>query len=199
MSHGMNHADPALPPLAAWAEGECDVETTSPGHWGVEGNRACGRRPPGGRWPRTHRVWRAARRRISPASSARRIWRAARRRRRPWTRSSPRAQSTRWSTTSAWGFGRIGSVDLDDLAHAYDMNVRTAVKVVQAVLPGMVEAGWGRIVNVSSLTTLGVAERTLCRGEGRAGDLHPDLGPRAGAVGHHRQRGGPRVRRETEM
>jgi 3-oxoacyl-[acyl-carrier protein] reductase len=34
------------------------------------------------------------------------------------------------------------------------------VQVVQAVLPGMVEAGWGRIVNVTSLTTLGVAERT---------------------------------------
>jgi len=57
-------------------------------------------------------------------------------------------------------FGRIGSIDLDELAIAYDMNARTAVQVVQAVLPGMLEAGWGRIVNVSSLTTLGVAERT---------------------------------------
>jgi 3-oxoacyl-[acyl-carrier protein] reductase len=57
-------------------------------------------------------------------------------------------------------FGRIGSIDLDELAVTYDMNVRTAVQVVQAVLPGMVEARWGRIVNVTSLTTLGVAERT---------------------------------------
>jgi 3-oxoacyl-[acyl-carrier protein] reductase len=57
-------------------------------------------------------------------------------------------------------FGRIGSIDLDDLSTTYDMNVRTAVQVVQAVLPGMVEARWGRIVNVTSLTTLGVAERT---------------------------------------
>ena len=57
-------------------------------------------------------------------------------------------------------FGHIGSIDLDDLSLAYDLNVRTAVQVVQAVLPGMVEAGWGRIVNVTSLTTLGVAERT---------------------------------------
>jgi len=57
-------------------------------------------------------------------------------------------------------FGRIGSIDLDELSTTYDMNVRTAVQVVQAVLPGMVEAGWGRIVNVTSLTTLGVAERT---------------------------------------
>lgn len=57
-------------------------------------------------------------------------------------------------------FGRIGSIDLDDLALTYDLNVRTAIQVVQAVLPGMVAAGWGRIVNVSSLTTQGTAERT---------------------------------------
>jgi 3-oxoacyl-[acyl-carrier protein] reductase len=38
-------------------------------------------------------------------------------------------------------FGHIGSIDLDDLFLPYDMNVRTAVQVVQAVLPGMVEAG----------------------------------------------------------
>ncbi|MCV7167212.1 SDR family oxidoreductase [Mycobacterium stomatepiae] len=57
-------------------------------------------------------------------------------------------------------FGHIGSIDLDDLFLTYDMNVRTAVQVVQAVLPGMVEAGWGRIVNLSSLTTTGVDERT---------------------------------------
>lgn len=57
-------------------------------------------------------------------------------------------------------FGRIGSIDLDDLFATYDMNVRIAVQVVQAVLPGMIDAGWGRIVNVTSLTTLGTPERT---------------------------------------
>lgn len=57
-------------------------------------------------------------------------------------------------------FGRIGSIDLDDLFTTYDLNVRVAVQVVQAVLSGMLDAGWGRIVNVTSLTTLGVAERT---------------------------------------
>jgi 3-oxoacyl-[acyl-carrier protein] reductase len=57
-------------------------------------------------------------------------------------------------------FGRIGSIDLDDLLLTYDMNMRTAVQVVQAVLPGMIAGGWGRIVNVTSLTTLGTAERT---------------------------------------
>jgi 3-oxoacyl-[acyl-carrier protein] reductase len=57
-------------------------------------------------------------------------------------------------------FGRIGSIDLRDLFITYDMNVRTAVQLVQAVLPGMIDARWGRIVNVTSLTTLGTPERT---------------------------------------
>jgi NAD(P)-dependent dehydrogenase (short-subunit alcohol dehydrogenase family) len=55
---------------------------------------------------------------------------------------------------------RIGSIDLDGLLDTYDMNVRTAVQVVQAALPGMLAAGWGRIVNVTSLTTRGTPERT---------------------------------------
>ncbi|HEU4359963.1 MAG TPA: SDR family oxidoreductase [Mycobacterium sp.] len=57
-------------------------------------------------------------------------------------------------------FGRIGSINLDDIFATYDLNVRTAVQVVQAVLPGMLAAGWGRIVNITSLTTLSTAERT---------------------------------------
>lgn len=57
-------------------------------------------------------------------------------------------------------FDRIGSIHLDDLFVTYDLNVRTAVQVVQAVLPGMIDARWGRIVNVTSLTTLGTPERT---------------------------------------
>ncbi|BBZ13641.1 SDR family oxidoreductase [Mycobacterium branderi] len=57
-------------------------------------------------------------------------------------------------------FGRIGSIDLDRLFDTYDLNVRTAIQVVQAALPGMIAAGWGRVVNVTSLTTLGTPERT---------------------------------------
>jgi 3-oxoacyl-[acyl-carrier protein] reductase len=57
-------------------------------------------------------------------------------------------------------FGVIGSIDLDELSETYDLNVRTAVQVVQAALPSMRAAGWGRIVNVTSLTTLGTPERT---------------------------------------
>ena len=57
-------------------------------------------------------------------------------------------------------FGRISSIHLDDLFLTYDLNARTAVQVLQAVLPGMIDANWGRIVNVTSLTTLGTPERT---------------------------------------
>ncbi|ODQ84544.1 short-chain dehydrogenase [Mycolicibacterium holsaticum] len=57
-------------------------------------------------------------------------------------------------------FAVIGEIDLDDLLHTYALNMRSAVQVVQAVLPGMRAAGWGRIVNVTSLTTLGTPERT---------------------------------------
>jgi 3-oxoacyl-[acyl-carrier protein] reductase len=59
-----------------------------------------------------------------------------------------------------WQVARIGPVAPEDLLTTYDMNVRPAVQAVQAVLPGMVEAGWGRIVNVTSLATLGTAETT---------------------------------------
>lgn len=54
----------------------------------------------------------------------------------------------------------LGSVDLDDLRAVYDLNLRVAVQVTQACLPGMWERGWGRIVNVASITALGAFERT---------------------------------------
>ena len=54
----------------------------------------------------------------------------------------------------------IGSVDLDDLAAVFDLNVRTAVQVTQAALPAMTAAGWGRIVNVTSMVTVGLPDRT---------------------------------------
>lgn len=54
----------------------------------------------------------------------------------------------------------LAGVDLDDLAAVYDLNVRVAVQLTQAVLPGMKQRGWGRIVNLSSLVTVGLPERT---------------------------------------
>lgn len=54
----------------------------------------------------------------------------------------------------------LGMVDLDDLAAVFDVNVRVAVQTTQAALPGMLTQGWGRIVNITSLVTTGMAERT---------------------------------------
>lgn len=55
---------------------------------------------------------------------------------------------------------RIGEVDLDDLDATLALNLHPAVQAVQTLLPGMRERGWGRIVNISSLTILGMIERT---------------------------------------
>ena len=55
---------------------------------------------------------------------------------------------------------RLGEVELSVLEQVLRVNLQPALQAVQAVLPGMKERGWGRIVNVSSLTILGSMERT---------------------------------------
>ncbi|HZA49422.1 MAG TPA: SDR family oxidoreductase [Myxococcaceae bacterium] len=55
---------------------------------------------------------------------------------------------------------KLGAIDLQRMAALFDLNVRTAVQATQAVLPGMREREFGRIVNISSVTVLGFPERT---------------------------------------
>ncbi|WP_321964938.1 SDR family oxidoreductase [Paraburkholderia sp. J7] len=54
----------------------------------------------------------------------------------------------------------LGSIDLDDLDRAMRDNLAPAVQTVQTLLPRMRKRGWGRIVNLSSLVVLGVAQRS---------------------------------------
>lgn len=54
----------------------------------------------------------------------------------------------------------VGEVGLGDLAAVLDLNLRPALQIVQAVLPGMRSSGYGRVVNISSLTVLGAVQRT---------------------------------------
>jgi 3-oxoacyl-[acyl-carrier protein] reductase len=54
----------------------------------------------------------------------------------------------------------IGEVNLDDLDAVLAVNLQPALLAMQALLPGMRSRGWGRVVNVSSLTVLGAIERT---------------------------------------
>lgn len=55
---------------------------------------------------------------------------------------------------------RIGEIDLDALDEVFSVNLHPAIQTVQAFLPGMRERGWGRVVNISSLTILGITQRT---------------------------------------
>jgi len=60
--------------------------------------------------------------------------------------------------------GKLGEIKLDDLDDSFRMNLRPIVQAAQALLPGMKQRGWGRIVNMTSLVTLGFAERTAYAG-----------------------------------
>lgn len=54
----------------------------------------------------------------------------------------------------------VGDVTLGDLDDVLALNLHPAVQTVQALLPGMRERGWGRVVNIASLTVLGIVQRT---------------------------------------
>jgi 3-oxoacyl-[acyl-carrier protein] reductase len=54
----------------------------------------------------------------------------------------------------------LGEIRLPDLEDVFTVNLHSAVHTVQAILPELLRKQWGRIVNVSSLTILGMVERT---------------------------------------
>lgn len=55
---------------------------------------------------------------------------------------------------------RVGEIDLTDLDNIMRVNLHPTVQTTQALLPGLKAKGWGRIVNISSLTVLGIAQRS---------------------------------------
>ncbi|WP_342595930.1 SDR family oxidoreductase [Salinicola lusitanus] len=55
---------------------------------------------------------------------------------------------------------RLGEIRHDDMDAVFSVNLHAAVQVAQAALPAMRRQGWGRIVNISSLTILGITDRT---------------------------------------
>jgi 3-oxoacyl-[acyl-carrier protein] reductase len=55
---------------------------------------------------------------------------------------------------------RVGEIELDELDLTLRVNLHPAVLAAQALLPGMRDRGWGRIINISSLTILGMVERS---------------------------------------
>ena len=51
------------------------------------------------------------------------------------------------------GFKRFSDIDFDEWQRVVDVNLNGVFHCTQAVLPDMVDAGWGRIVNISSSST----------------------------------------------
>ncbi|BBY40454.1 3-oxoacyl-ACP reductase [Mycobacterium mantenii] len=51
------------------------------------------------------------------------------------------------------GFKKFSDMSFEDWSKVIDVNLNGVFHTVQAVLPDMVEAGWGRIVNISSSST----------------------------------------------
>lgn len=56
--------------------------------------------------------------------------------------------------------GPLQEQSLSDVDAAHGLNLRCAVQCTQALLPGMTEAGFGRIVNMASRAALGKSLRT---------------------------------------
>lgn len=54
----------------------------------------------------------------------------------------------------------IGEVELDKLYQVFDLNVRTAIQVVQTFLPSMKARQEGRIINIASRAAHGAYDRT---------------------------------------
>ena len=54
----------------------------------------------------------------------------------------------------------LGTIEVATLEEVLRVNLHPALIAAQAALPRMKARGWGRIVNVSSLTVLGAVERT---------------------------------------
>ncbi|MHC1481296.1 SDR family oxidoreductase [Frateuria aurantia] len=54
----------------------------------------------------------------------------------------------------------LADVTLPGLDEVLSANLHPALMAVQTALPGMISRGWGRIVNISSLTILGAPQRT---------------------------------------
>lgn len=54
-----------------------------------------------------------------------------------------------------WPVGLLHKVDLDEWEQSIAINLIGAARCVRAVLPGMLQRGWGRIVNLSSGAAVG--------------------------------------------
>src|SRR5262249_39389074 len=57
-------------------------------------------------------------------------------------------------------FHRVGEIKLADVDDILRFNLHPVISAVQALLPSMKAKRWGRIVNISSLTIIGIEQRS---------------------------------------
>jgi 3-oxoacyl-[acyl-carrier protein] reductase len=55
---------------------------------------------------------------------------------------------------------QVGAIDLSHVDEIFRTNIDPTIQTVNALLPGMKARGWGRIVNIGSLVSLGARDRT---------------------------------------
>jgi len=55
---------------------------------------------------------------------------------------------------------RMSELSIEELEEVLRLNIHPTLLTVQAILPALLEKGWGRIVNITSLVTLGMVNRT---------------------------------------
>ena len=116
------------------------------------------------------------------------------------TRSSRAGRSMRWSTTSA-SRDSAGSADRPGRS-VRDLRPERADRRSGGAgrAAGMLAAGWGRIVNVTSLTTLGTPERTPYAAAKAALEACTRIWANELALdGHHRQRGRTGAHRNRDV
>lgn len=58
----------------------------------------------------------------------------------------------------------LDELDIDDALRSYEINVVAAMRCAKGLLPGMKDAGFGRIVNIASRAALGKAGRSAYSG-----------------------------------
>ena len=89
------------------------------------------------------------------------------------------------------GLGRaLGSMwdaEIEDIEMTVDTNVISAILMIKAVLPGMIERGRGHIVNMSSVTALYPLPRRPLRCD-QGGDTQTLPRPAYGVAGHRHPR-----------
>ena len=88
------------------------------------------------------------------------------------------------------GFKRFTDITFEDWQRVIDVNLNGVFHCIQAVLPDMIDAGWGRIVNISSSSTHSGQPYMSHYVAAKSGGQRPDQVAGAGVrpERHHRQR-----------